>query len=124
MLKGEALRERLNEGALQPRKVTEYAQLIVSGLSAAHERAIVRRDLKPENIFVTKNDRVKILDFGWQTCASMTADQLVQKMQHAKPFTNPGDVMGTVGYMSPEQVRAKPAIIVRIFFHFGPSCTR
>ncbi len=58
------LRERLDEGAIPLRKVTEYAQQIVSGLSAAHEKGIVHRDLKPENLFVTKDERVKILDFG------------------------------------------------------------
>ena len=64
LLDGEELRERLDEGSIPLRKVTEYAQQIVSGLSAAHEKGIVHRDLKPENLFITKDDRVKILDFG------------------------------------------------------------
>jgi eukaryotic-like serine/threonine-protein kinase len=64
LLEGEELRERLDEGPITLRKVTEYAQQIVSGLSAAHEKGIVHRDLKPENLFITKDDRVKILDFG------------------------------------------------------------
>ena len=64
LLEGEELRERLDEGPIPLRKVTEYAQQIVSGLSAAHEKGIVHRDLKPENLFITKDDRVKILDFG------------------------------------------------------------
>ncbi|MDX6306498.1 MAG: hypothetical protein QOI77_3467, partial [Blastocatellia bacterium] len=64
LLDGEELRDRLNEGSIPLRKVTEYAQQIVNGLSAAHEKGIVHRDLKPENLFLTKDDRVKILDFG------------------------------------------------------------
>ncbi len=64
LLEGVELRERLDEGPIPLRKVTEYAQQIVSGLSAAHEKGIVHRDLKPENLFVTKDERVKILDFG------------------------------------------------------------
>src|SRR4029079_2355988 len=64
LLEGEELRERLNQGPIPVRKVTDYAQQIISGLSAAHERGIVHRDLKPENIFITNDDRVKILDFG------------------------------------------------------------
>ncbi|MFL6227866.1 MAG: serine/threonine-protein kinase, partial [Pyrinomonadaceae bacterium] len=64
LLEGEELRARLNGGAIQTRKAVEYAQQIVAGLSAAHEKGIVHRDLKPENIFVTTDDRVKILDFG------------------------------------------------------------
>ena len=64
LLEGEELRERLDEGPIPLRKVTEYAQQIVSGLTAAHEKGIVHRDLKPENLFITRDDRVKILDFG------------------------------------------------------------
>src|SRR5256886_2410886 len=64
LLEGEELRQRLNDGAIPLRKVTDYAQQIVSGLSAAHEKGIVHRDLKPENLFITKDDRVKLLDFG------------------------------------------------------------
>ena len=64
LLEGEELRERLNDGAIPQRKAIEYAQQIVAGLSAAHEKGIVHRDLKPENIFITADDRVKILDFG------------------------------------------------------------
>ncbi|MCA1850404.1 MAG: serine/threonine protein kinase, partial [Acidobacteria bacterium] len=64
LLEGEELRGRLNNGAIPQRKAIEYAQQIVAGLSAAHEKAIVHRDLKPENIFITTDDRVKILDFG------------------------------------------------------------
>src|SRR5215467_6229882 len=64
LLEGQELRERLNDGSIPLRKVTEYAQQIVSGLSAAHERGIVHRDLKPENIFITSDDRVQLFDFG------------------------------------------------------------
>src|SRR6187551_1880925 len=64
LLVGEELRDRLNDGAIPLRKTIDYAQQVVSGLAAAHERGIVHRDLKPENLFITKDDRVKILDFG------------------------------------------------------------
>src|SRR5581483_7514371 len=64
LLEGEELRDALNAGAVAPRKAVEYARQIVAGLSAAHERGIVHRDLKPENLFVTRDGRVKILDFG------------------------------------------------------------
>src|SRR5215470_7175277 len=74
LLEGEELRERMNQSPIPLRKVTEYAQQIVSGLSAAHERGVVHRDLKPENIFITNSDRVKILDFG---LAKLREPQLV-----------------------------------------------
>src|SRR6266581_2366892 len=64
LLEGEELRDRLDQGQLPLRKVIDYAQQIVSGLAAAHEKGIVHRDLKPENLFITKDERVKILDFG------------------------------------------------------------
>ncbi len=107
LLEGRTLREQLEEGALPVRKALDYARQISDGLAAAHGRGIVHRDLKPENIFCTKDGRVKILDFG-------LAKQDQSHPAHAATMsgatvpdvrTQPGMVMGTVGYMSPEQVR-------------------
>jgi hypothetical protein len=105
VLDGEELRDRLNEGPIPPWKVTEYAQQIVSGLSAAHEKGIVHRDLKPENLFITKDDRVKILDFGLAKLRAPKPSADSSEDETRKAITNPGVVMGTAGYMSPEQVR-------------------
>jgi Tol biopolymer transport system component len=103
LLDGETLRPRLAEGAVAPRKAVEMAIQIASGLAAAHEKSIVHRDLKPENVFVTRDGRVKVLDFG-------LAAQIATNAGHADSptiaaGTEPGVVLGTVGYMSPEQVR-------------------
>ena len=106
LLRGETLRGRLEEGALPQRKALEYGLQIAHGLAAAHEKGIVHRDLKPENVFVTTEGRVKILDFGLAKVASAPTD-LTRSPTVAE--TEPGTVMGTVGYMSPEQVRGKAA---------------
>ena len=119
LLEGEELRERLNHGAIPLRKLTEYAQQIVSGLSAAHERGIVHRDLKPENIFITNDDRVKILDFGLAKLREPEGGPTSSEDATRKALTNPGVVMGTVGYMSPEQVRAQPTDHRSDIFSFG-----
>jgi eukaryotic-like serine/threonine-protein kinase len=120
LLEGEELRGHLNEGAIPQRKAVEYAQQIVAGLSAAHERGIVHRDLKPENLFVTADDRVKILDFGLAklkpAAGACGADP---EAETRKPLTNPGVIMGTVGYMSPEQVRGAAADHRSDIFSFG-----
>jgi serine/threonine protein kinase len=118
LLEGEELRERLGDGAIPQRRAIEYAQQIVAGLSAAHEKGIVHRDLKPENIFVTADDRVKILDFG---LAKLKPSALASdpEAETRKPLTNPGVVMGTVGYMSPEQVRGRDADQRSDIFSFG-----
>lgn len=122
LLDGEELRERLDEGQIPLRKVTEYAQQIVSGLSAAHEKGIVHRDLKPENLFITKDDRVKILDFGLAKLSDRGASaggQSGNEDATRKALTNPGVVMGTVGYMSPEQVRGHKTDHRSDIFSFG-----
>src|SRR6266849_2076766 len=110
LLEGETLRERLDRGAIPPRKAVDYALQIAHGLAAAHDKGIVHRDLKPDNIFITKDGRVKILDFG---LAKLTGAADSVKSQTDIPTrrvdTDPGKVMGTVGYMSPEQVRGRPA---------------
>jgi serine/threonine protein kinase/DNA-binding beta-propeller fold protein YncE len=119
LLEGESLRERIRRGPLPLRKAMEYASQIVDGLSAAHANGIVHRDLKPENIFLTKDSRVKILDFGLaklmspgETSADANAVTLTQG-------SAPGIVLGTVGYMSPEQVRGLPLDTRSDIFSFG-----
>ncbi len=119
LLEGEELRQRLDDGSIPLRKVTEYAQQIVSGLSAAHEKGIVHRDLKPENLFITKDDRVKILDFGLAKLREPKASSQGSEDATMKALTNPGVVMGTVGYMSPEQVRGQVTDHRSDIFSFG-----
>ena len=110
LLEGETLRDRLGGGALPPRKVVDYAVQIANGLAAAHEKGIVHRDLKPENLFITKDGRVKILDFGLAKLARPEEGPGGESTAPTTPtMTDPGVVLGTVGYMSPEQVRGKPA---------------
>jgi len=104
LLEGHTLRERIDEGPLPPRKAIELAVQIASGLSAVHEKGIVHRDLKPENLFLTRDGRVKILDFG-----VARALENGPKTSNTLPLTQSGAVMGTAGYMSPEQVRGRPA---------------
>jgi eukaryotic-like serine/threonine-protein kinase len=120
LLEGETLRSRLAGGALPPRKATEYAVQIAHGLAASHEKGIVHRDLKPENLFVTKDGRIKILDFG---LAKLTHPEkpgvALTELPTQSAGTEPGVVMGTVGYMSPEQVRGLPADGRSDIFAFG-----
>ncbi len=120
LLEGETLRSRLAGGALPVRKATDFAIQVARGLAAAHEKGIVHRDLKPENLFITKDGRVKILDFG---LAKLTqADGVVgpqTNLPTAPPATEPGVVMGTLGYMSPEQVKGKSADARSDIFSFG-----
>jgi serine/threonine protein kinase len=120
LLEGEELIEVLNSGALPARKAIDYARQIVAGLDAAHEKGIVHRDLKPANLFVTKDGRVKILDFGLAKLrgAAVSAGADTQGIT-MMPVTNPGMVLGTVGYMSPEQVRGQAADHRSDIFSFG-----
>ncbi|HUL76294.1 MAG TPA: protein kinase [Vicinamibacteria bacterium] len=118
MLEGETLRARITEGALPVRKAVDYAAQIAEGLSAAHDHGIVHRDLKPENLFVTREGRVKILDFGLARQVVTTSSDDTQSPT-LSPGTEPGTVMGTVGYMSPEQVRGLPADPRSDIFSFG-----
>jgi len=110
LLEGHSLRVEMNNGALPTRRAVEYAAQIAQGLAAAHDKGIVHRDLKPENIFVTHDGRLKILDFGLAKLAKLqsAADESAT-LDHAQHDTSPGVVLGTVGYMSPEQVRGEPA---------------
>ena len=107
LLEGETLRERLHHGPVPLRKAIDYAVQIAHGLAAAHDRGIVHRDLKPDNLFVTKDGRVKILDFGLARLVS--PQNALGDEATVTQKTDPGVVLGTAGYMSPEQVRGKPA---------------
>jgi eukaryotic-like serine/threonine-protein kinase len=119
-LEGQTLRERIGSGVLSARKLTEYALQITNGLAAAHQKGIVHRDLKPENIFVTKEERVKILDFGLAKQSSGAANLSGTSATLTRPTpTMPGTVMGTVGYMSPEQVRGQTVDHRSDIFSFG-----
>ena len=120
LLEGETLRQRLRSGALSTRQAIDYAVQLARGLGAAHEKAIVHRDIKPENLFVTKDSRVKILDFGIaklsqpERLLAETGDPVAKELTTAS-----GTILGTVGYMSPEQVRGQPVDHRSDVFSFG-----
>jgi serine/threonine protein kinase/tetratricopeptide (TPR) repeat protein len=119
LLEGETLREKLAAGRIPQRQAMDYAVQIANGLSAAHEKGIVHRDLKPENVFVERNGRVKILDFGLARRDVAVGPDEVTSAPTVEGHTEPGTVMGTVGYMSPEQVRGLPADHRCDIFSFG-----
>jgi eukaryotic-like serine/threonine-protein kinase len=119
LLDGGELREQLNDGAIPPRKAIDYAQQIAKGLAAAHAKGIIHRDLKPENLFLTTDGRVKILDFGLAKLRPQRSESATSEIDTRKQITDPGTVMGTVGYMSPEQVRGKAADTRSDIFAFG-----
>ena len=122
LLEGESLRARIREGPIPPRRALDYGAQLARGLAAAHERGIIHRDLKPENVFITRDGHVKILDFGLV--------KLVGPRLPAAPagdteptlvgaHTEPGRIMGTVGYMAPEQIRGNPGDALSDIFSFG-----
>jgi len=117
-LEGQSLREVLTSGTLPRRRLIEYALDIAKGLAAAHEKGIVHRDLKPDNVFITRDDRVKVLDFGLAKQAPDSTPEASATMTGAVP-TTPGTVIGTVGYMSPEQVRGQALDHRSDIFSFG-----
>jgi len=120
LLEGESLRERINGVSLPQRKAIDYALQIAHGLAAAHEKGIVHRDLKPENLFVTKDGRIKILDFGLAKLTQPDGNNVIQSdIPTRRVDTDPGTVMGTIGYMSPEQVRGRPVDHRADIFSFG-----
>src|ERR1700741_8100 len=119
LLEGETLRERLRNGPLPIRKVIDYAMQAAKGLAAAHEKGIVHRDLKPENLFLTHDNRVKILDFGLAKLTRPEATTGSGDAPTVQVATEAGLVMGTAGYMSPEQVRGKAADHRSDIFSFG-----
>jgi len=117
-LEGQTLRQKLLSGPLPVRRAIEYALGIAQGLAAAHEKGIVHRDLKPENIFVTRDDRIKVLDFGLAKLVTPEENHEAT-VTLASEGTLPGTVMGTVGYMSPEQVRGEAIDPRSDIFSFG-----
>jgi eukaryotic-like serine/threonine-protein kinase len=104
LLDGESLRAALANGALPARKAVDYAVQVAHGIAAAHEKGIVHRDLKPDNLFVTRDGRVKVLDFGLATREPLPEQDSTGSPTLSR-HTDPGVALGTVGYMSPEQVR-------------------
>ena len=119
LLEGDTLRGRLAQGALPVRKAVDYGVHIVLGIAAAHERGIVHRDLKPENVFVTNEGVVKILDFGLAKQNEATDNAGGRGEARTMAATDPGTVLGTVGYMSPEQVRGQTVDHRTDIFSFG-----
>src|SRR5881409_2218109 len=120
LLEGATLREKMTGAPLPVRKAADYARQIAQGLAAAHEKGIVHRDLKPENIFVTSDSRLKILDFGLAKLSERGgSDEAQADMLSRTTDTVPGTVMGTVGYMSPEQLRGAPTDHRTDVFSFG-----
>ena len=115
LLEGETLRARVARSAMPWRKAVEIAVAVADGLAAAHSRGIIHRDLKPENILFTSDGRVKVVDFGLarRRAKSSAADS------NAVTETQAGTVMGTLGYMSPEQVRGVAAEAPSDIFSLG-----
>jgi serine/threonine protein kinase/Tol biopolymer transport system component len=117
LLEGKTLRERLFEGAIPIKQASDFALQVAQGLLAAHDKHIIHRDLKPENLFITKDQRIKILDFG---IAKLTLhDSQSTTLQSMTTQTKSGVVLGTAAYMSPEQLRAKPVDYRTDIFTFG-----
>ncbi|HEX4004901.1 MAG TPA: protein kinase [Acidobacteriaceae bacterium] len=117
LLEGETLRERLNRGPLPLRKAIDSGVQIARGLEAAHRKGIIHRDLKPENLFLTRDGHVKILDFGLARITQPDADEVNRAPTYGG--TLPGVPMGSVGYMSPEQVRGQTANVQSDIFSFS-----
>jgi serine/threonine protein kinase len=119
LLEGETLRERLNRSAVDWREAVGVGIAIAEGLSAAHARGVTHRDLKPENIFLTADGQIKILDFGLARMKRGFAPEALTLTSAFTQTTSPGLIMGTVGYMSPEQVRGEKVEVSSDIFSFG-----
>jgi len=119
LLEGETLRQHINASPFSWRKAVEIAVPIAEGLAAAHSRGVIHRDLKPENIFLTKDGQIKILDFGLAQWKRTTLEQELSTAKTESQLTQSGMVMGTVPYMSPEQVRGIPVDARSDIFSFG-----
>jgi Tol biopolymer transport system component len=118
LVDGETLRSRLAHGPLQPRRAAVYAQQIARGIAAAHARGLVHRDLKPENVMITRDDQVKILDFGLAKPIPGVAAG-TEQTRTVRVHTSAGTVLGTFGYMAPEQIRGLPVDHRADIFAFG-----
>jgi serine/threonine protein kinase len=119
LLEGGSLRALLADGALPARKTTDYAVQIAQGLAAAHEKNVIHRDLKPENLFITRDGRAKILDFGLGKLIALGNERDGAVMTMTSLPTEAGMVMGTAGYMAPEQVRGTGVDSRTDIFAFG-----
>jgi serine/threonine protein kinase/tetratricopeptide (TPR) repeat protein len=119
LLEGETLRGKLDSGPIRQKQAVDYALQIAKGLSAAHEKGVVHRDLKPENLFVTRDGHLKILDFGLAKRVEAVAPGMETSAPTVSGHTEPGTVMGTLAYMSPEQVKGLPVDHRTDIFSFG-----
>ncbi len=120
LLQGETLRARLGRGALPPPKALDYAIQMARGLCAAHEKGIVHRDLKPENLFLARDGPLKILDFGLAKLRPpLDPGDVNSETRTASVHTVAHAILGTIGYMSPEQIRRSPADHRSDIFSFG-----
>jgi len=119
LLEGETLRERIESGSLTRRKAVEYAAQIADGLAAAHGKNIVHRDLKPDNVFITRDGHLKILDFGLAKLTERDPKNPVSTESPTEALTDANVVVGTPGYMSPEQLHGEPADPRSDIFAFG-----
>jgi serine/threonine protein kinase len=119
LLEGETLRNRIAGTPLAQRRAIDCALQITHGLAAAHEKGIIHRDLKPDNIFITNDGRVKILDFGLAKLTQLDGNQIQTDVPTRRVNTDPGVVMGTVGYMAPEQLKGRPVDQRSDIFSFG-----
>src|SRR6202162_6605893 len=119
LLEGETLRGKIDAGPIAQKQAVDYALQVAKGLSAAHEKGIVHRDLKPENLFVAKDGHLKILDFGLAKKVEAVAPGKETSAPTGSGHTEPGTVMGTAGYMSPEQVKGLPVDHRSDIFSFG-----
>ncbi|MFN2502511.1 MAG: protein kinase [Pyrinomonadaceae bacterium] len=119
LLEGETLRDAAGGTPLPLRKALGFGLQVAHGLAAAHEKGIIHRDIKPENLFITSDGRVKILDFGLAKLTESSTNGLNTNLPTRKVNTDAGAVMGTVGYMSPEQLRGKPVDQRSDIFSFG-----
>ena len=124
LLEGTTLRELVRNGPLPIRKAIDCGLQTARGLAAAHDKGIVHRDLKPENIFVTDDGRVKILDFGLAKLTRPEASSAGGDTLTVQVNTEPGQVLGTAGYMSPEQCAGKRRTIVRTFLRLDRFSTK
>ena len=119
LLEGETLRTRISGTPLSPRRAIDYALQITHGLAAAHAKGIIHRDLKPDNLFITNDGRVKILDFGLAKLTQADGNQEQTDIPTRRVDTDPGVVMGTVGYMAPEQLKGRTVDQRSDIFSFG-----